>query len=153
MENPAQLQTLRHCFRTRPVRRNETFWRQVIYAVTITCAQERLCLPLCLLSFLDLKKARTSAVFSIGHSALSVPIIAQSHSESLGEGTLSFFARDKALALQGQCCYSHNEQNVTVLRKFLQLPLLLALGPVIPVVWECKCERQVSIYMQKLPLV
>lgn len=26
MENPAQLQTLRHCFRTRPVRRNEAFW-------------------------------------------------------------------------------------------------------------------------------
>lgn len=26
MEHPAQLQTLRHCFRTRPVRRNEAFW-------------------------------------------------------------------------------------------------------------------------------
>lgn len=89
MENPAQLKTLRHCFRTRPVRRNEAFWWRVAYAVTVTCAQERLCLPLCLLSFLYLKKAGASVVFSFGHSALSVPIIAQSHSQSLGEGTVS----------------------------------------------------------------
>lgn len=38
---------------------------------------------------LYLGKARASAVFSFGRSALDVPIIAQSHSQSLGEGTVS----------------------------------------------------------------